>query len=206
MSAAVSRVDPPTVPGATPDTRSSLLTAALGILQREGAGAMTVRSVAKAAGCSTTGVYTWFGGKNGLVEAIFVDGFERFGEAIRAVSPASEGRRPLDRIAHEYRTWALGNPTQYMVMFGRAVPDYVPSDEARVIAIGTFEDLVDATAGLIESAGLAGTPHDVAHHLWAGIHGYVSLELAGMDMAESDTERLERFRRGLTRLVRGCRS
>ena len=33
-----------------------------------------MRAVAKGAGCSTTGVYTWFGGKQGLVEAIFVDG------------------------------------------------------------------------------------------------------------------------------------
>ena len=44
--------------------------------------ALTVRNVAAAAGCSTTGVYTYFGGKDGLVDAIFVDGFEKFDAAL----------------------------------------------------------------------------------------------------------------------------
>src|SRR3954453_21336417 len=94
----------------SPDTRQAIFDAAIAILRRHGAGALTVRSVATAAGCSTTGVYTWFGGKHGLVEAIFVDGFERFGAALDGAAGATE-------MAMVYRTWALANPTHYMVMF-----------------------------------------------------------------------------------------
>ena len=189
---------------AATDMRAALLGAALEILRTKGAGAMTVRSVANGAGCSTTGVYTWFGGKPGLVEAIFIDGFQTFGEALRTASPEAPGRKPLVGMADAYRRWALSHPTQYMVMFGGAVPDYVPSEHALEIATATFDDLVAATRSTMEVLDLDGTAREIAHHLWAGIHGYVSLELARMDMTESDEERSERFRMGLARLMRGC--
>ena len=61
------------------------------VLQRDGAAALTVRNITAEAGCSTTGIYTYFGGKHGLVEAIFVEGFESFD---RPPDRAVQGRRP----------------------------------------------------------------------------------------------------------------
>jgi AcrR family transcriptional regulator len=187
------------------DTRGNILAAAIEILHASGAGALTVRSVATAAGCSTTGVYTWFGGKNGLVEAIFIDGFRRFGDTLLAVRAAAAPDKALLALAEAYREWAIANPTHYMVMFGRAVPDFEPSAEALAIARGTFATLVDAAGETVRERELIGEPDDIAHHLWAGMHGYVSLELAGMDMAHDADERTARFQRGLRRLLRGLR-
>ena len=183
--------------------RSAILQAAIEILQHRGAAALTVRSVAAAAGCSTTGVYTWFGDKNGLVEAIYVDGFERFAAALlstRDIDPVHRVRRQADA----YRAWALANPTHYMVMFGGAVPDFVPSESARVSVFATFEILVDSTAAAIESNVVVGQPSELAYYLWAGIHGHVSLELVGMAGADTPAERELAFGRGADRLVRGC--
>lgn len=188
------------------DTRGNILAAAIEILHASGAGALTVRTVATAAGCSTTGVYTWFGGKNGLVEAIFIDGFRRFGDSLLAARAAAPAGRDLLALAESYRDWALANPTHYMVMFGRAVPDFEPSAEALAIAQGTFATLVDVATITIRERALIGEPHDVAHHLWAGMHGYVSLELAGMDMAHDAEERAARFQQGLRRMLRGLRA
>ena len=198
-SAAAATGEPPL------DTREAILRAAIDILQREGAGALTVRSVASAAGCSTTGVYTWFGGKNGLVDAIFVDGFHRFGDAVAVDGSAAPN--PLDSLraqAHAYRNWALANPTHYMVMFGRAVPDYEPTEEAVLASYATFEPLVASTTAAIAAGWLVGEPFDVARHLWACIHGYVSLEVADMDMATSLEQRGLWYEDGLARAIRGC--
>jgi AcrR family transcriptional regulator len=186
------------------DTRNAILQAAVSILHEHGAGALTVRSVAAAAGCSTTGVYTWFGGKNGLVEAIFVDGFLRFGDALAAVRTRSKPDRQLGAMAHAYREWARANPTHYMVMFGGAVPDFRPSEQARTTARGTFEPLVTAITALGAVNDLDGRPRSIAHHLWAGMHGYISLEIADMDMSDSETARRKAFDDGLRRLMRGC--
>jgi AcrR family transcriptional regulator len=182
-----------------------ILRAAIGILQRDGAGALTVRNVAAAAGCSTTGVYTYFGGKDGLVDAIFVDGFERFDAALEAVEKRSN---PLDQLfvtGEAYRAWALANPTQYQVMFSRAVADFFASDGAQERALQSFEAHVERISRAIDSGDLAkDDPIEVAMHVWATVHGYVMLELMQMQPptapAPSPT-----FTAGLERVFDGLR-
>src|SRR3954453_10052292 len=145
------------------DTRQAILDAAIAILREHGAGALTVRSVAAAAGCSTTGVYTWFGSKNGLVEAIFVDGFRRFHDAQQHVLD-DEGA-DLGALADVYRTWALANPTHYQVMFQAAVPDFEPSAEAHAVAWSTFAQLMVVADAARRARGIHGPVEDVAHRL-----------------------------------------
>jgi AcrR family transcriptional regulator len=184
------------------DSRELILQAAIRIIDSHGAGALTVRSVAAGAGCSTTGVYTWFGGKNGLVEAIFVDGFHRFGQALMPTLNAP-GAKQITLQAHAYRTWALENPTHYMVMFGRAVPDFRPSVEAQIVALATFQHLVDATQAAIEHGLVEGQRDAIAHFLWAGIHGFVSLEMAGMTRSNTREELDRQFAQAARRLLLG---
>lgn len=157
--------------------RSRLIGAALAVLQRDGAAGLTVRAITAEAGCSTTGVYTYFGGKHGIVDAIVADGFESFDAA---VGPALDRGELID-AGLAYRRWALTHPTQYMVMFGRAVPDYEPSEPVRSRSLGSFGNLV---AGVSRSRPTLGDDVDrVAYHFFATVHGYVMLEMAGMEAA-----------------------
>ncbi|MDH3303159.1 MAG: TetR/AcrR family transcriptional regulator [Acidimicrobiia bacterium] len=177
--------------------RQRLLDAALGVLQHEGAAALTVRNITERAGCSTTGIYTYFGGKHGLVEAIFLNGFESFDDALtphyRSGDLASAGRA--------YRRWARANPIHYLVMFGRAVPDFEPSERAAERAAQSFQSLVDAVAARSTADGDS-DPLAAAYHLYATVHGYVMLELVGMGPAEA--RRLdELYEDGLGRALRG---
>lgn len=160
--------------------RTRLLEAALTVLQRDGAAALTVRNITDEAGCSTTGIYTHFRGKNGLVEAIFLDGLESFDGALAPSYEADD----LLAASHAYRRWALANPTHYLVMFGRAVPDFEPSDEVLGRAYQSFDVLIQAMA----RRG-APDPEAVAYHLYACVHGYVMLEL--VEMGPVDTARLD---------------
>lgn len=156
----------------TPDMREVLLDAALTVLRRDGAAALTVRSITREAGCSTTGVYTYFGGKQGLVEAIYVDGFESFDRALMPAYQAGE----LMESGRAYRRWALTHPTQYLVMFGRAVPDFVPSVAALERGIQSFGLLVDA----VRASG-DDDAEQAAYHVFATVHGYVMLELVNSE-------------------------
>ncbi len=157
--------------------RSTLLAAALTVLQRDGAASLTVRNITAEAGCSTTGVYTYFGGKQGLVEAIYLDGFESFDHEVVGHYISGD----LLESGRAYRRWALANPTHYLVMFGSAVPDFVPSAAAMERALRSFEALV----GAVERAG-ALDPAASAYHLFATVHGYVMLELIGIAPLGSD--------------------
>lgn len=131
---------------------------------------MTVRNVAAGADCSTTGVYTHFGGKHGLADAIFVEGFESFEEAL-----SSAGTTFLE-VGLAYRAWALERPTHYQVMFGSAIPGFVPSDEAMITAAASFDHLAASMGDQNDAAA-----RQQAFHVWATVHGYVMLEMLGMN-------------------------
>lgn len=156
--------------------RQKLLDAGLSVLQHEGASALTVRHVSEAAGCSTTGIYTNFGGKNGLIEAIFFDGFESFDDALR---PAYDDDDLL-RAGLHYREWALRNRMHYLVMFGHAVPEFEPSEPAMERA---FKSL-SALAAAVERRGVD-DPLSKAYYIYATLHGHVMLELVGMGPPEA---------------------
>jgi AcrR family transcriptional regulator len=172
--------------------RDRLVDAALAILRRDGAAALTVRNITAEAGCSTTGVYTYFGGKQGVVEAIFVEGFDSFDRAV------ADGFQHDDLLGsgRAYRAWALAHPTQYMVMFGRAVPDYEPTPEAHARSLESFFRLVAVVDQLRPGPDAA----ERAYHYWATLHGYVMLELAGMG-AQTPEESDALYERALSLLA-----
>lgn len=160
------------------DMRNELVQAALTVLQRDGAAALTVRNIAGEAGCSTTGIYTYFGGKHGLVEEIFVEGFDSFDGMVRPALLADD----LPAAGRAYRRWALANPMQYMVMFGRAVADFAPSQRAQERALQSFGDLTEAIARVAPGDDF----FERAYHVFATVHGYVMLDLAGMGPPTSE--------------------
>ena len=178
----------------TPDPRRQILDAALEVLARDGEGGFTVRRIAQEAGCSTTGVYTWFGGKAGLVDAIFVEGFESFDAALAPAYAAGD----LVAAGRSYRRWALANPTHFLVMFGRAVPDVRPGEQALARGLASFRRLAahvrEVRPDLDEQEAF-----DWAYHVNATVHGYVLTELTGMSTAPHRVEEL--YEAGLSRVL-----
>lgn len=192
-------------PLSTPQSRESMLAAALVVLRRDGAAGLRVRAVADQAGCSTTGIYTHFGSKSGLVEALFVDGFERFDVALGEVNGAPSALEHLRAVGLQYRRWAIQHSTHYMVMFGGSIPEFEPGPAALLRALQSFGDLTGWVHDAMTSGELADDePGSVAYHLWATIHGYVMLELAAMQPAPGAVAE-DVYRLGLDRVISGLR-
>lgn len=171
--------------------RSGLLDAAGLLLMERGPAALSVRRVAREVNCSTTVIYTLFGGKEGLVEGLYLEGFERLGRALGEVRRnPDEPLAYLSALGWAYRESALANPAYYAVMFGRPIPEFTPSSQSVRRARSTFGTLAEAVKGCIE-VGIfePGDPEEMANVLWAGVHGVVSLELAGQ-FSEGEGERV----------------
>src|SRR4051794_21320741 len=94
-------------------TRETLLETALRLLEERGPGALRVRDLAEAVGKSTMGVYTHFGSKQGLLEALYLDGFDRLEDRLKSVASAGNGNRELLQFALAYREFALDNEALY---------------------------------------------------------------------------------------------
>jgi AcrR family transcriptional regulator len=133
------------VPGKS-TLRETLLDAAMRLLEQRGPGALRVRDVADAAEQSTMGVYTHFGSKQGLLEQLYLHGFQRLEERLAGVESDGQGREELLAFALAYRAFALDNEALYGLMFERATPDFVPSDASRMAGLVTFEMLVARVA------------------------------------------------------------
>ncbi len=160
---------------------SMLLKAASDLLATEGPGALTVRRIAKAAGVSTMNVYSRFGGKDGVVEHLFIEGFQRLGEGMSAVVLTDDPIADIASCGMAYRRFAIDHPTLYSVMFDRVVPDYRPTVEAQLIAGSTLELLAQRLERAMTAGRLRqGDPLHTAALVWATCHGVVSLESKGV--------------------------
>ncbi len=169
--------------GRTPsaDVERELLAAAEAVLVRDGPAGLTVRAVAAEAGIAPMGVYNKLGGKDGLVDALLIKGFDR----LRAYMDAATGdtREPSMRARFvacglSYRQFALENPHFYAIMFERAQPHFHDNPEVEEHAQATFGALV-RTVELAAAAGVLAAPDpvEVAQQIWSAVHGAVALEL-----------------------------
>ncbi|MEI7547689.1 MAG: TetR/AcrR family transcriptional regulator, partial [Actinomycetota bacterium] len=155
----------------------ALVQAASDLLASDGADALTVRAIAAAAGASTMNVYSRFGGKDGVVEQLYLKGFELLAEGMRGAGTTADPLADLHRCGQAYRRFALQHSTLYAVMFSRAVPDYEPTDSAKAFGMRTLDDLADRLQRAMD-AGLL-RPIDADHAaaiVWSTCHGVMSLE------------------------------
>jgi AcrR family transcriptional regulator len=139
---------------------------------------LSLRRLADRAGTSTNAVYTIFGGKAGLVSAAVEAAFAGFNAAQRAVPKTDDPVADLLELGLAYRGWAVANPALYGVMFGRRVqPERSVEDDV----VQAILPLLDAISRAVESGFLRPLdPLLIATSVWAGVHGLVSLELAGL--------------------------
>jgi AcrR family transcriptional regulator len=189
------------VPRTDDDQSKAILEAASRILSAEGADALTVRRIAAEAGCSTMGLYSRFGGKEGVIDELYVEGFRQLCDGMSAMPKTGDPVIDLRACARAYRQTALTNATHYMVMFGGAVPDFVPSDASHELAHAAFDGLVAKVARCTDAGLFEGSPDQITELLWGAIHGLVMLEIVGINPLMSDPA--PRFERALDVLFRG---
>ena len=179
--------------------RAAILDVAGDLLERSGPDALSMRTVAATAGCSTTVVYRLFGNKRGLIAALYREGFARLGRRMReAASRTADPRHRLAALGQAYRENALANRTYYGVMFGRPVPEFTPNERERAEAESTLAILESAVADALAAGWPGGrSPATIARALWAAVHGVVSLELAGHLTGQPADEIFELVSRGV---------
>ena len=181
----------------------ALLTSAAEILETEGPEGLSVRKIAAAAGVAPMGVYNHFDSKNGIVDALFIQGFERLRRALDTIADIQDPYEALREGGRRYRALAHAHPMVYRLMFLQAVPGFEPSDHALEVATAAFGALVAAvqramTDGVIAEA----PPAETAQLIWASHHGWVSLELMGIGFVEDQDDTFDRL---CTALLRGLR-
>ena len=174
--------------------RRAILAAAASVLSEEGPAALTLRRVAEAVGASTKLIYTHFGGKEGLLGALYLESFAALTDVFRIASSEPDPVLRLRRMTEAYRRFALGEPALYNVMFGDLGKAWEAPIASRRQAWRSFAALRDAVGALCEGeASSPGSTTRLTYMLWATMHGAVSLELRKLLGASQSGEQLFRL-------------
>ena len=156
--------------------------AALDLIGEEGPEGLTVRALARRADVAPMSIYNHFDGKNGVLDAIIIDGFTIL--ASFAATDLVDPRENLVAGARAYRDFALDYRAHYTVMFLHQFVGYTPSPDTMYVAAKGFEILSGQVLKCQERGIFAGRNYsDVAQQLWAAVHGYVALEILGINFA-----------------------
>lgn len=175
----------------TRDLRARLLAAAEVLVRKDGPDGLSLRELSRACGTSTMGIYTLFGGKPGLMQALYSVGFARLYAYGKATENRAAPLRWMVRQMLAYRRFALDHTGLYRLMFG-GEKRFVPTDRHTRFAslAAPVDDTYPAFAELVDAVGTCLAHHratlpdpsevqDLAFLVWGQMHGLVGLEIAG---------------------------
>ena len=192
--------------------RTAVLEAAARLYVDEGPHALSMRRISTAAGGTTQLLYTLFGGKRGLADALYTEAYDRLARQMDEAGfddfPAGDPAR-LESLCRAYRRFAATETGFFSLMFGRVVPDFRPSAQARKAGRAkTFGRVVTATQECIDAGTLkAENALLLAASCWAASHGLASLEanaIIGVDDAMLDRKQADAIADNLMQLILGA--
>jgi len=189
-------------------TERELLSAAEALLAAEGVEGLTVRRLAEAAGTSARAIYSVFGGKDGLVLALFREAFLALAADLDALPETDDPLADLVAAgAVGFRGWALARPHLFRLVFEARPPPQDPAGPDADAAVQAFTRLV-AKVARCSAAGLLPTSstRQAALAFHALCEGMASLELRGRFPLSPTHDPAAAWRDALAALVRGYRS
>ena len=190
-------------------TRELLRTVAERIVAEEGLGALSVRAVADAARTTTRAVYSTFGSKDGLVDALAQTAFEFLYAEIGKLPETKDPIHDLvDMAIKVFRRLALEHPVLYRIAFQRVAPALRAGTDVTMARQRAFAQLQNKIRRL-ERAGLLGSVslHDATVAIEAMMEGLANAELRGATLPIlSPGKEKQAWRRALSTLIRGFRS
>jgi len=173
------------------DLRTRLLAAAEQLVRQHGPDGLSLRELARTCRTSTMAIYTLYGGKPGLMQALYALGFARLhAYALTAEAPDAPLRWMVRQML-AYRRFALDHTGLYRLMFGGEKRFTPTSRNTRFASLAApVEDAYPAFAALVDAVGAcmahyrkaapgSAEVQDFAFLVWGQMHGLVGLEIAG---------------------------
>lgn len=168
-----------------------------------GAGALSLREIAKEMGLVSSAVYRYVPSRDALLTRLIADAYDRLGAAAETADATVERDDLAGRwraLAGALRDWARLHPTDYTLVYGPPLPGYAAPPDTYAPAQRWVEILIDV---VVRSGSTEPDPDDpvlraqleavqdrrspgvplggIAAGLsaWAQLHGLVALEIHG---------------------------
>jgi AcrR family transcriptional regulator len=162
------------------DLRAALLSAAERTLREKGAGALSLRELARELGVSHAAPGRHFKDKQALLDALTLTGFQRLAAAMDAADdPSSPLETRLTALARAYLGFTVDNPALLELMYTRKHDPDIPEQLATAIA-RTKEPFFRIITDAQERGEIVpGAPERIALVAGAALHGVAGFTATG---------------------------
>jgi AcrR family transcriptional regulator len=162
-----------------PSTSEKILAKARQILDRDGAAAVTMRSVARGVKITPMAIYRHFSDREALLSALADRGFAELAAQLKPIAWPKGWEARLLRMSDVYLDHALAYPHLFALMFltkrpgARQYPRDFQADRSPTARLVMDEVRAGMKAGILRS----GEPWEIVLHLGALSHGLIMLYL-----------------------------
>lgn len=173
------------------ELRTAIIDAAVEIVSTQGVEALSIRGVAERIEYAPATIYLYFENKDALLRAVVEEAARRFDTALAEAAPDLPRAAPIERLRalrRAYIRFGIEQTAAFRLLFALPkVPfldtDCRPSELPAHQGVPTgcaWERLHEAVAGAMRDGNMHfPTVEAGALALWASVHGYVTLYLAG---------------------------
>lgn len=178
--------------------RAAVVAAAVELINREGAGALSLKRLAAELGVQTPSLYNHVDGLPGLLRELTLLNARLLGDCLADAAIGKAGPAAVEALMDAYRAYIKSNPGLYLFAVRPASLD-APGDVEREQA---ETRIVQIAVAVVKSFGLSGD--DAIHAVRAlrsVVHGFTTLETAGGFGIPLDLD--ESFRRMVAMVVAG---
>lgn len=170
-----------------------------------GVGAVTTRAVAASADTSIPAVHELFGGKGGLVRAMFAEGFDVLAGDLAALETTGDAEQDLLELVWAFRRFAVGRSQLFDVMFSRPFAEFRPGPDDLRASETIYQVVMHRVGAVLGPSTPARVRKDAAIGLFGVVQGLANLELAGiLGSARASIDR--RWRTTVLATVNGLRA
>ena len=156
------------------DAKSKIMQAASKLFLEGGYKALSVRAIAREAGVSTIGIYSHFDGKQGILDALYIEGFAQVEATCALPDGVTDRDAAIETVVRQYLRSVQAHEAHYRLIFGEQSPDFSPSEDARKAGAQAFARLLERSAEFLPDHSVD-VVRNAALEIWALIHGFVSL-------------------------------
>lgn len=159
------------------DLKNALIQTGLGIIEKEGVKALTLRRVARETRVSHAAPYRHYKNKESLLVDLAVAGFDRLSEQFEEVLAGFDGG-PAEKAAclgKAYIRFAVEHPHLYSLMFG----DHIKAKTRHPGFFQAYDRMYKMFLDIVQQAASrpAADAAITVITVWAAVHGYVTFIL-----------------------------
>lgn len=199
----------------TEEIKAGIRASATALFAEKGYHSVTMREIAKAAGCSHTAIYLYYKNKEDLLQQIAIPPLEELEQNMLAqMNQANiEPQQALLNVCGEYAVFSLTHASMQSVLFTSGsvrVDELEPELEVNVIRNRLFGHMMKALGHALSEGGSEAGSSEIllnqARILFYYVHGFVSTYANHAEPTEQLLERtLPIFRQGIETIVAGLR-